>query len=267
MSKKYAKFKRRPEHIEQKIVEKLSNTKTLYNILDKQDILGLLKIFQKAKKSNSDDSSQQLIDDLLDNEDLFESTNLKSKPTDTIQCTASLNWNQGVSEILEKKLRKHIEDFEIVGGQFYLNNGSFKLHTDSGADPNSVIYKLFTIPLKFKTDMTIYTPVFNQYWLGSAARFERNATVIQNNTHQNITNYASNPIFNLTHQNFPLKDYKNLSHINYQTLWGFSLESKNKWNLGDIFIIDRAKVHTSCDFSKEQNASKFFMTIVTTLKH
>ena len=103
MSKKYAKFKRRPEHIEQKIVEKLSNTKTLYNILDKQDILGLLKIFQKAKKSNSDDSSQQLIDDLLDNEDLFESTNLKSKPTDTIQCTASLNWNQGVSEILEKK--------------------------------------------------------------------------------------------------------------------------------------------------------------------
>ena len=51
MSKKYAKFKRRPEHIEQKIVEKLSNTKTLYNILDKQDILGLLKIFQKAKKN------------------------------------------------------------------------------------------------------------------------------------------------------------------------------------------------------------------------
>ena len=37
MSKKYAKFKRRPEHIEQKIVEKLSNTKTLYNILDKQE--------------------------------------------------------------------------------------------------------------------------------------------------------------------------------------------------------------------------------------
>jgi len=267
MIREHLKFKSRPKEVEQKIIESLSPTKTLNNVLDVQDISELTKIFKKAKKSNSSDASQQLLDDLLNNDDLYESEKLNSKPTDTIQCAAALNWNQGVSEILNHKLEKVIDDFEVVGGMFYVNNGSFKLHTDSGTDPNSVIYKIFTIPLKFNTNTPIYTPVFNQYWLGSAARFEKGSKAIHNNTHLNVTDYENDPIYNLTYKDYDLKDYENLSHINLDSLWGFSLESKNKWNVGDIFIIDRAKIHASCDFSKHKTAPKFFMTIVTTKKH
>jgi len=263
MIREHNKFKRRPKDIEEKIKDSLGPTQTLNNILDNQDIKELTKIFQKAKKSNSNDSSKQLLDDLLNDEDLYESESLNSRPTDTIQCAAALNWNQGVSEILNHKLNKYVKDFKVVGGMFYVNNGSFKLHTDSGTDPNSVIYKIFTIPLRFNSKIPIYTPVFNQYWLGSAARFERGSNLIQNNTHQNIVEYEKEPIFNLTHQEFNTDDYKNLSHISLESLWGFSLESKNRWNVGDVFVIDRAKIHASCDFSKNKTAPKFFMTIVT----
>lgn len=267
MIREHLKFKSRPKEVEQKIISSLSPTTNISSLLDKQDISELTKIFQKAKKSNSSDSSQQLLDDLLNNDDLYESKNLNSKPSDTIQCAAALNWNQGVSEILDHKLQKYVDDFEVVGGMFYVNNGSFKLHTDSGTDPNSLIYKIFTIPLKFNPNIDIYTPVFNQYWLGSAARFERGTNSINNNTHQNIIDYENEPIYNLTHKEFNLEDYKNLSHIPIESLWGFSLESKNKWKTGDVFIIDRAKIHASCDFSKHKTAPKFFMTIVTTRKH
>ena len=81
------------------------------------------------------------MDDLLNNDDISQPVKMRTRPSDLIQCAASLNWDRGVSgKILENKLRKVIPDFDIVGGMFYLNNGSFKLHTDSGSDPNSVIY-------------------------------------------------------------------------------------------------------------------------------
>lgn len=264
MIREHNKFVSRPKHVEEKIIKTLSPTKRLENLITSDEVIQLLKIFQKAKKTDNNTASSQLMDDLLNNDDISQPVKMRTRPSDLIQCAASLNWDRGVSEILENKLRKVIPDFDIVGGMFYLNNGSFKLHTDSGSDPNSVIYKIFTIPLKFENNMDIYTPVFNQYWLGSAARFERGADLIENNTHQNITNYIDSPIYDLTNKDFDKKDYKNLSHIPLESLWGFSLESKNKWKVGDVFVIDRAKIHTSCDFSKNKTSPKFFITIVTT---
>ena len=116
MIREHEKFKSSPKKIEQKILEGMSPTKRLNNFLDSSEISELYKIFQKAKKSNSSDASQQLLDDLLNNEDILESKKLESRPTDTIQCAAALNWHQGVSEILQHKLEKEVEDFKVVGG-------------------------------------------------------------------------------------------------------------------------------------------------------
>lgn len=268
--KKYPKFQRRPEHIEKAIINNISPTRRLENFLSDDDINGLIRIFKKAKKSNHIDSVKQMVDDLLNDDDIFASTKIDYKPDYskklTVNYTAALNWNNGTSEILENKLRQHYPDFEVVGGKFYLNQGSFKLHTDSGSDKNAIIYKIFTIPLMFDPSIDIFTPVYNQYWLGSCARFLRGSNSHENNTHQCIQDYEKAPIFNFTGKEFPDKDYKNLSHILKSNLYGFSIESMNKWKLGDIFVIDRAKIHSSCDFSKINKTSKLFMTIVTKLK-
>lgn len=268
--KDYPKFQRRPREIEDAIVANMSPTRRLANFLSKDDISCLISIFKKAKKSNHIDSVTQMVDDLLDDDDIFASTNIDYKPDYskklTVNYTAALNWNNGVSDILENKLREFYPDFEVVGGKFYLNQGSFKLHTDSGSDKNSIIYKIFTIPLLFDDRIDIFTPVFNQYWLGSCARFLRGSNGHENNTHQCIQDYEDAPIFNFTGKDFPETDYNHLSHILRDNLYGFSIESHNKWNLRDIFVIDRAKIHSSCDFSKLNNTSKLFMTIVTKLK-
>ncbi len=147
--KDYPKFQRRPREIEDAIVANMSPTRRLANFLSKDDISCLISIFKKAKKSNHIDSVTQMVDDLLDDDDIFASTNIDYKPDYskklTVNYTAALNWNNGVSDILENKLREFYPDFEVVGGKFYLNQGSFKLHTDSGSDKNSIIYKIFTM--------------------------------------------------------------------------------------------------------------------------
>jgi len=268
--KNYPKFQRRSREIEEKIIANMSPTRRLENFLSEKDISSLIDIFKKAKKSNHIDSVTQMVDDLLDDDDILASTHISYKPDYskklTVNYTAALNWNNGTADILESKLREYYPNFEVVGGKFYLNQGSFKLHTDSGSDKNAVIYKIFTIPLMFDPSVDIYTPVYNQYWLGSCARFLRGSNGHENNTHQCIQEYEKAPIFNFTRKEFPEEDYKHLSHMLRSNLYGFSLESMNKWKLGDIFVIDRAKIHSSCDFSKVNNTSKLFMTIVTKLK-
>jgi len=264
--KNYNNFLRRPEHIEKLIVENMSSTRRLESFISNDEINRLLNIFKKAKKSNYKDSNKQMVDDLLNNDDIIASNHFETLPNLVINTTAALNWDNGTSEVLESKLRKEVSDFEVVGGKFYLNQGSFKLHTDSGSDENTPIYKIFTIPLRFDNSLDIFTPVFDQYWLGSCARFMRGSELLQNNTHLCIQDYENAPIFNLTNKDFDKNDYEYLSHIHYENLWGFSIESKNKWKKGDIFVIDRAKIHSSCDYGLRKTTSKIFMTIVTKLK-
>lgn len=267
MIEEHDKFYSRPKHIEKLIVDNMSSTKRLENFLSDDEIIQLLTIFKKGKKLNSTESAAQLVDDLINDDNIEQSKKLQTRPDLIINTTAALNWDKGTSEVLESKLRKVIPNFEVVGGKFYLNQGSFKLHTDSGADRNHPIYKIFTIPLKFDKNIDIYTPTFNQYWLGSATRFLRGSKdVIESKALQYVQDYEKVPLYNLTYKEFDKKDYNNLSHIDIENLWGFSLESMNKWKKGDIFVIDRAKIHASCDYGIKHKTSKIFMTIVTKLK-
>ena len=59
-----------------------------------------------------------------------------------------------------------------------------------------------------------------------------------------------------------LADYNNyLTHIDYEALWGFSVELAAKWEPQSLIVFDRSVIHSSCHFANKELQNKLFLTI------
>ena len=79
-----------------------------------------------------------------------------------------------------------------------------------------------------------------------------------------ITDYEDSEIHKLTYEPFDKQMYESLvSHINYESLWGFSIELAAKWTPRSLIAYDRSVIHSSCHFASSKLKTKLFITLVT----
>ena len=81
---------------------------------------------------------------------------------------------------------------------------------------------------------------------------------------ENNNEITTDDIFNLTDAYLSKEDYNNyLTHIDYEALWGFSIELAAKWEPQSLIAFDRSVIHSSCHFANKELQNKLFLTIVT----
>ena len=79
-----------------------------------------------------------------------------------------------------------------------------------------------------------------------------------------VVDYEDSDIHYLTNLPFDKEDYDNfLTHINYESLWGFSIELAAKWARRCLIAYDRSVIHSSCHFAAKNLKNKLFLTLVT----
>jgi hypothetical protein len=265
----YNFFSRRPTDIEEFIVDRWEPSSLIPNAFSKDETKKLISIFKKAPKAGADLTFYKMFDDCL-NSDNFDNTFQNPKPgQQATACSAPCMWDEGTKEIVDPVLRNLIGEYKIIGGKFNLTMGPYRLHTDSGKHPDSKIYKQIIIPIMWDTSLPVYTMLFNQRWTGCQARFQQGVESaseekFETPTHMTITDYKNSDIFNLEDSDFNKEDYtKYLTHIDYRSLWGFSVELAAKWEPQCLIYYDRSVIHSSCHFAQKNLKSKLFLTLVT----
>ena len=184
-------------------------------------------------------------------------------------CSAPVCWDEGSKEILEPVLKKCIGYFKIVGGTFNITMNPYRLHTDSGRLKETKIHKQIIIPLHWDKSLDVYSILYDQRWTGCQARFQRGIITKSDEsfntaTHMTVKNYEKSDIHNLTHKPFDWDDYgKYCTHINYESLWGFSIELAAKWTTRSLIGYDRSVIHSYCHFASSKLKTKLFLTFIT----
>lgn len=263
-------FMKRPVHVENDIMRKWEPSVVHENAFTLDETKQLINIFKKAPKTTNMTEQNKMFDDFL-NKDSTPGVNIprpKAGEASTA-CSAPVCWEEGASEILHPILTKCIGNYKIVGGTFNLTMGPYRLHTDSGRHEDSRIYKQIIIPLFWDKSLPVYSILYDQRWTGCQARFQRGVASSSDekfttSTHMTITDYENSPIYNLTNEPFDKSDYENfVSHINYESLWGFSIEMAAKWTPQSLISYDRCVIHSSCHFARQELKNKLFLTLVT----
>lgn len=263
-------FTKRDPEVEEFLANQEQPSKVKHKVFTKLQTKQLLSIFKKAPKAGPEITHYKMFDDCLNSDD-FEDT-FSSYPRIgevSTACSAPCMWNEGTSEVVDPILKNLIGDYKLIGGKFNLTLGPYRLHTDSGKHSHSKIYKQIIIPLLWDVKVPVYTMLFNQRWTGSQARFQRGVPAkseekFETATHLTVTDYENSDIKHLTSKPFDVDDYNNyLTHINYESLWGFSIELAATWKPQSLIYYDRSVIHSSCHFANSQLSSKLFLTLVT----
>lgn len=266
----YDFFSKRPEPINSFIEDRWEPSSVYKQVFTSEETKKLVSIFRQAPKAGSGLTYYKMFDDCL-NSDNFENTfNSKFRPGETATaCSSPCMWDEGTSEIVHPKLKKLIGDYKIIGGKFNLTLAPYRLHTDSGRYPESKIYKQIIIPLVWDNKLPVYSMLFDQRWTGCQARFQKGVDPssdekFETPTHMTVTDYKNSDIVNLRNTAFSIKDYNNyLTHITYDSLWGFSIELAAKWEPRCLIAYDRSVIHSSCHFAEKTLKNKLFLTLVT----
>ena len=265
----YDFFSKRPPEIEKQIVDNWEPSKVHHDVFSKDETKKLINIFKKAPKAGAGLTFYKMFDDCLES-DNFENTYTRPKfGEQSTACSAPVCWEES-KEILDPVLRKCIGDYKMIGGKFNLTLGPYRLHTDSGRYPESKIFKQIIIPLHWNETLPVYSMLFKQRWTGCQARFQRGVydaadfEKFETPTHMTVIDYENSDIHNLTNKPFDEDDYKKyLTHINYESLWGFSIELPAMWDSQCLIAYDRSVIHSSCHFAEKNLKNKLFLTLVT----
>ena len=263
----YEFFSKRPKEIEEKIIERWEPSKVHENVFSSDEISKLISIFKKSPKTSNMTIQNKMFDDYLNSKGEIENYEKPRPGQSATACSAPVCWDEGSKEILDPVVRNCVGDYKIVGGTFNLLMGPYRLHTDSGRLPESKIFKQIIIPLHWDFSVNVYSILYDQRWTGCQARFQRGVPeqseeAFNTSTHMTIKEYETSDIYNLTKKDFNLDDYNAYcSHINYESLWGFSIERAAKWEPKSLIAYDRSVIHSSDHFKSIKN--KLFITLVT----
>ena len=269
-------FSTRPPEIDKQIIDSWEPSKVYQNAFTSDETKRLINIFKKAPKAGSGIKFYKMFDDCLEANN-FENTYMNPKfgeqsfkdAGSSTACSAPVCWEES-KEILDPILRKCIGDYKMIGGKFNLTLGPYRLHTDTGKNPESKIFKQIIIPIHWNENLPVYTMLFDQRWTGCQARFQRGVydagdfEKFESPSHMTIVDYENSDIHNVTSKPFDEGDYKKyLTHINYESLFGFSLELAAKWEPQSLIAYDRSVIHSSCHFAERSLKNKLFLTLVT----
>ena len=263
----YEFFSKRPEPIESSIINAWEPSRVHKKVFTTDETKRLINIFKKAPKTSNMTVQNKMFDDYLNSNVEEEKVKRPRKGEDATACSAPVCWDEGSKEILDPVVRKCVGDYKIVGGTFNLLVGPYRLHTDSGRLPETKIFKQIIIPLHWDYKLDVYSMLYDQRWTGCQARFQRGIITksdesFNNATHMTVKNYEKSDIHNLTHKPFDWDDYgKYCTHINYESLWGFSIELAAKWEPQSLIAYDRCVIHSSDHFQSLNN--KLFIALVT----
>ena len=263
-------FDKRPETINKQIIDSWEESKLHLNAFSTDEINQLIKIFKTAPKTNNMTKQNKMFDDFLNSESVDKTITPSQRfGQGSGAFSAPVCWDEGSKEILDPVLKKCIGDYKIVGGTFNMTMNPYRLHTDSGRLKETKIHKQIIIPLHWDRTLDVYSILYDQRWTGCQARFQRGLSQTSEEkftttTHMTITDYENSQIHNLTNEPFDNHLYESLaSHINYESLWGFSIELAAKWTPQSLIAYDRSVIHSSCHFASSKLKTKLFITLVT----
>jgi len=216
-----------------------------------------LKHIKEIKKNQTHPVVKKIFNDkeIANLLDLYKSlpVTVHNKKQNVIKKRWLQNYNKNLDKMYLSKLQEVLGNFKMdnlkseKGEDFFgLFQESFrpiKLHSDSGFDENSIIYKQTLVPL------TPYgeTVIFDNRWYEGSTSF----TIDKEELNEKITkkgmNARSNKHLHLYGKNdFDSSDHeKYLKHIDINNLKGLKILMVYKWKIGDILIFDRTLLHSS----------------------
>jgi hypothetical protein len=137
----------------------------------------------------------------------------------------------------------------IDGGNYFETVFPYRLHVDTGQAPVKKLHYNVVIPLKLWTQD--YQPQHNkliitdQTWQGDAAFFVRGDPGAVSEYNICVRDYDT--VGNLG-QGIDPQLAGLCSHLNPQSLWGFTVKQTVDWRPGDVIIFRRHYIHTTSNW-------------------
>ena len=160
--------------------------------------------------------------------------------------------HEALSKIVRPVLNKELSLPYEIDFAFHQNKFPYGVHTDSGYEPDELIYKQGIIPLEINpTEHDVYTIIFHQKVYHSyGISLEKISDIQKENWYQ------------------PIKNKKQTDHIPLdQKFFQFLSPALNfKWKIGDMAIWDRAHLHCSSEFELTGIQEKLGLMWITKIK-
>ena len=171
------------------------------------------------------------------------------------------NHNKSLDKLYVSKLKKVLGDFKMDNlksdngedffGLFQESFNPIKIHTDSGFDLNSIIYKQTLVPLSPSGE----TIIFKNKWYEGSTMLTNDEDELKFKPKFKGQNERSSKHLSLYgEEDFDKAEHKKyLAHVDINNLKGLKILSVYKWNLGEILIFDRTNIHaSSCNIEKHK---------------
>ncbi len=222
-------------HKSKELVERIKKYESkpilLENFFSSEDLDEFIFWFQESLKHKNFNTTRMEDASTQDND-------TTSIPEGDIKNKVIAKLSEKVSPWINKDGQRNLE-FEIA---FHANKKAYGIHTDSGYDPEEIIYKQGIIPLVIKPEAaTTHTVLLDQkcYHSSSFPCVSEDEQAQQYIEHLNFSNVIADEEF---------KKYWHDSELRRKQMFGFSICHPFEWKLGNTIIWDRAHIHCSSDF-------------------
>lgn len=154
--------------------------------------------------------------------------------------------------VLEKLKPILGENIVRHGGNYFSPVSPFHPHTDTGKVEEldgRQPYKNIVIPLTDNPD--IHTVIFNQRWYGEATHFWQGSlfTYLPDPAYNHRATDLTGVKYATGEKYFDVDDYfRYLTHLPYESLYGFSMEGAYPWRTGEVLIFDCSMIHCASNF-------------------
>jgi len=151
-----------------------------------------------------------------------------------------------LENIVRPKLSSHCPEKFEMDFAFHRNLFPYGIHTDSGYDPQEMIYKQGIIPLDvFPNDGEVYTVIFDQKCYHSIS-YPRKLETIKSLTPEELKQVKD---WNSEKTKNEWYKYWEKNEDQFENFNGLSIALPFKWKAGNMALWDRAHLHCSSDFS------------------
>jgi len=182
--------------------------------------------------ANEEGVSTRLQSDKANNNDIT------GHPSEPLKSEISAFLKNKFSKIINKDNKLNIE-FDVA---FHANKKPYGIHTDSGYDPNELIYKQGIIPLINKPiNKKTHTVILRQkcYHSSSFPNIKEDLKAQKHVEHLDFESPMSPEVYKTYWEECPERSLQ---------MQGFTIDYPFEWNINDTVIWDRSHIHCSSDF-------------------
>ena len=226
---------RTPEQIK-KIKERVSDPYVVDHFLSNSDLLELIALYNKGKKTHKNTGPITLDINNLLKEDVFQ-------------------------RVLAG-IQSEIGTFEVTAGLFFETTYPHIIHNDDTFELPDSVYKAITIPLQIDGFLNTYPKLcfFDQFYFHGPSKFFRDSYNIPTYYNKQVYDYMD--VDGLVDTDF-IDHHKYFTHLDPKWLRGLSLHSALDWIPGTALIFDSTRLHCASDFRSLGIKSKLGLSIFT----